>query len=59
MKSMYDRAFDGNYDNYYEKLVIFLNDLKANNRMPTDAEFEKALIHKPLYQNQFVNLCCL
>ncbi len=50
MKSMYDRAFDGNYDNYYEKLVIFLNDLKANNRMPTDAEFEKALIHKPLYQ---------
>lgn len=50
MKSMYGRAFDGNYDNYYEKLVIFLNDLKANNRMPTDAEFEKALIHKPLYQ---------
>lgn len=50
MKSMYDRAFDGNYDNYYEKFVIFLNDLRANDRMPTDQEFEEALIHKPLYK---------
>ncbi len=50
MKSMYDRAIDGNYDNYYEKFVIFLNDLRANDRMPTDKEFEDALIHKPLYK---------
>lgn len=50
MKSMYDRVIDGNYDNYYEKFVIFLNDLKANDRMPTDREFEDALIHKPLYK---------
>lgn len=50
MKSMYDRVFDGNYDNYYEKFVIFLNDLKANDRMPTDGEFKNALIYKPLYK---------
>lgn len=50
MKSMYDRFFDGNYDNYYEKIVIFLNDLRANDRMPTNGEFEEALIHKPLYK---------
>lgn len=37
MKSMYDRFFDGSYDNYYKKFVIFLNDLRANNRMPTDS----------------------
>lgn len=50
MKALYDRVFDGGYDNYYEKFVIFLNDLRANDRMPTDAEFEEALIHKPLYK---------
>lgn len=50
MKSMYDRVIDGNYDNYYEKFVKFLNDLRANNRMPTDKEFEYALIYKPLYK---------
>ncbi len=50
MKSMYDRVIDGNYDNYYEKFVIFLNDLRANDRMPTDKEFKDALIHKPLYK---------
>ena len=50
MKSMYDRVIDGNYDNYYEKFVSFLNDLKANDRMPTDTEFEYALIYKPLYK---------
>ena len=50
MKSMYDRVFDGNYENYYEKFVIFLNDLRANDRMPTDKEFEDALIYKPLYK---------
>lgn len=47
---MYDRFFDGSYDNYYKKFVIFLNDLRANNRMPTDSEFEEALIHKSLYK---------
>ena len=50
MKTMYDRVIDGNYDNYYEKFVIFLNDLKASNRMPTDKEFKDALIYKPLYK---------
>lgn len=50
MKSMYDRVIDGNYGNYYEKFVIFLNDLRANDRMPTDKEFEEALIYKPLYK---------
>jgi len=50
MKSMYDRVVDENYDNYYEKFVIFLNDLKANDRMPTDKEFEDALIYRPLYK---------
>ena len=50
MKSMYDRVFDGKYDHYYEKIVIFLNDLRANDRMPTDKEFKEALIHKPLYK---------
>lgn len=54
MKSLYDRVFDGNYDNYYEKFVIFLNDLRANNRMPTNKEFEYALIYKPLYKK---NIC--
>lgn len=54
MKSLYDRAFDGNYDNYYEKFVIFLNDLRANDRMPTNKEFEDALIYKPLYKK---NIC--
>ena len=51
MKSMYDRIIDGStYDDYYEKFVVFLNDLKANNRMPTDKEFKAALINKPLYK---------
>lgn len=49
-KSMYDRVIDGTYDNYYEKFVVFLNNLRANDRMPTDKEFEDALIYKPLYK---------
>ena len=55
MKSMYDRVItDSNYDNYYEKFVMFLNDLRANDRMPTNKEFEDALIYKPLYKK---NIC--
>lgn len=51
MKSMYDRIIDGStYDDYYERFVVFLNDLKANDRMPTDKEFKAALINKPLYK---------
>lgn len=50
MKSMYDRVIDGNYDNYYEKFVSFLNDSKANDRMPTNKEFKDALKYKPLYK---------
>ena len=50
MKSLYDRIFDSNYEDYYERFVIFLNDLRANDRMPTDAEFKDALIRKPLYK---------
>ena len=55
MKSMYDRVIIGkNYENYYEKFVVFLNDLKANDHMSTDKEFEEALIYKPLYKK---NIC--
>lgn len=54
MKSMYERVVDGTYDQYYEKFVAFLNDLKANDRMPTDKEFQDALIYKPLYKK---NIC--
>lgn len=55
MKSMYDRVIvDNDYDNYYEKFVMFLNDLRANDRMPTNKEFENALIYKPLYKK---NIC--
>lgn len=50
MKSLYDRIYDSNYENYYERFVIFINDLRTNDRMPTDAEFKDALIHKPLYK---------
>lgn len=49
MKSIYERIYDGTYDNYYERFVIFLNDLRANDRMPTDKEFIYALTYKPLY----------
>lgn len=50
MRSIYDRVIDKNYDNYYEKFVKFLNNLRANDRMPTDKEFKDALIHKSLYK---------
>lgn len=39
MKSMYDRIIDGTtYDDYLERFVVFLNDLKVNDRMPFDKE---------------------
>ena len=51
MKSMYDRVIDGTtYDGYYERFVVFLNGLKASGRMPSDEEFEYALLYKPLYK---------
>lgn len=51
MKSMYDRVIDGStYENYYERFVVFLNNLRANDRMPTDKEFETALVNRPLYK---------
>lgn len=50
MKSMYDRVINGKYDNYYNKFVIFLNDLRTNARMPNDDEFKEALIYKPLFK---------
>ena len=50
MKSLYGRVIDGGYDNYLEKFVIFLNDIRTNDRMPTDKEFKDALIYKPLYK---------
>lgn len=56
MKAMYDRVIDGNYENYYEKFVVFLNDLRANDRMPTNKEFEDALIYKPLYKKPICKL---
>lgn len=55
MKSLYSRVIDGSdYDNYFEKVAIFLNDIQANDRMPTDKEFKEALIYKPLYKK---NIC--
>lgn len=50
MKSVYDRVYNSGFDDYYEKFVVFLNDLRANDRMPTNAEFKDALIHKQLYK---------
>lgn len=51
MKSLYDRVIDGTtYENYYEKFVVFLNGLKSNDRMPSDKDFEYALMYKPLYK---------
>lgn len=49
-KSMYDRVISDSYQNYCEKFVAFLNDLKANDRMPTDDEFIYSLMYKPLYK---------
>lgn len=55
MKSLYSRVMDGStYDNYFEKFVVFLNDIRANDRMPTDKEFKEALIYRPLYKK---NIC--
>ncbi len=54
MKSLYARVIDGNYENYYEKFVMFLNDIRTNDRMPTDKEFRRALISRPLYKK---NIC--
>lgn len=54
MKSMYERVINETYDEYYEKFVIFLNDLRTNDHMPTDKEFEEALLYKPLYKK---NIC--
>lgn len=50
MKYLYDRIYDSNYENYYERFVVFLNDLRSNDRMPTNEEFKEALIKKPLYK---------
>ncbi len=50
LKSVYDRVITDSYENYYEKFVIFLNGLRANDRMPTDEEFTDALMYKPLYK---------
>ena len=54
MKSLYARVIGTDYDNYFEKFVIFLNDTRSNDRMPTDKEFEDSLIYKQLYKK---NIC--
>lgn len=54
MKSLYTRVIGTSYDNYFEKFVIFLNDIRTNDRMPTDKDFEYALIYKQLYKK---NIC--
>ena len=41
-------------EDYYEKFVLFLNDNRTDNRMPTDEEFQNALLYKPLYKK---NIC--
>ena len=50
MKSLYAGVIDDSYENYFERFVVFLNDIRANDRMPTDKEFEDALIYKSLYK---------
>lgn len=50
MKSLYDRVILDDYDNYFEKFASFLNDLRSNDRMPTDKEFIDSLVYKPLYK---------
>ena len=50
MKSLHSRVIDNEYDNYFEKFASFLNDVKSENRMPTDKEFTEALIYKQLYK---------
>lgn len=54
MKSLYGRVIESGYDNYLERFVIFLNDIRTNDRMPTDKEFKDALMYKPLYTK---NIC--
>lgn len=55
MKSLYARAIGDDYENYYEKFVKFLNDVRSNDHMPTDKEFREALINKPLYKRISAN----
>ena len=50
MKSLYTRAFSECKENCFKKFVSFLNNLKANDRMPDDKEFFEALIYKPIYK---------
>lgn len=54
MKSLYERVMDNNYEDYFKKFAVFLNDLRANDRMPTDKEFKEALIYNQLYKK---NIC--
>lgn len=51
MKSLYSRVMaENDYNEYFAKFAGFLNDLRANDRMPNDEEFRNALIYKPLYK---------
>lgn len=50
MKSLYTRAFSECKENCFKKFISFLNNLKANDRMPDDKEFFEALIYKPIYK---------
>jgi hypothetical protein len=54
--SMHERLIKNVSDkeDYYEKFVLFLNDNRTDNRMPTDEEFQNALLYKPLYKK---NIC--
>ena len=50
MKSLYTRAFSECKENCFKKFISFLNNLKANDRMPDGKEFFEALIYKPIYK---------
>jgi len=52
MYSMYGRVIkdESSYDDYYMNFVSFLNNIRSNDRMPTDKEFIEALVCKPLYK---------
>ena len=50
MKTLYDRVIDNNYDDYYEHFVSFLNNIRANDRMPTDKEFNMGNSNQKRYR---------
>lgn len=50
-KNLYARVFkDGNKNNYYEKIVKHISELRSRDIIPTDKDFKDSLIHKNFYK---------